>query len=153
MTEGALTAKLKFTAIRTKAGAGRRSRTLAVSRKRQGQSRRLCAPAAPPSDEIYLEATRLSSAYNLRIPRRGKADSAGNSFPSAEVSPRPFMCRWHISYAVRRISFIICRRHISFICRCAANTLLPLHFLRAPSVPLWLQITPRCRQQRKAPLL
>ena len=47
------------------------------------------------------------------------------SFPLPTAPPPPSMCRRHISSTVRRISFIICRRHISFIRRTAANTLLP----------------------------
>ena len=133
-------AKQNFTLYRRLATEGLRQRRLGAAKPHvfravstENTKPQVLSAAAPPSDGFCPRATRLSSAYNLRIPRRGKADSARSSFPSDPGTPRPQLFTIHYSLF---IYFPV-----------------PLRFLRAPSVPLWSQTVQHCRQRRKAPLL
>ncbi len=68
-------------------GPVRRSRTFAVSQKRQKQNRRFCRDTVRLPDESRPEAARLAAAYNLRISRHRQAVSAGTSYPLVPGHP------------------------------------------------------------------
>ena len=117
-------------------GPVRRSRTFAVSQKRQKQNRRFCRDAVRPPDEAHPEAARLAAAYDLQGSRYEQTVSAETSCPSVQGTPRPQLRITHYELRIEKprrcTSFII----ISFFFPQVPLSASPRLHIQAPHRPV-----------------